>query len=136
MHAPFSEPQKQAAPPSPPAPVLLQPAVRLVRQRAFDHVGIQCWLEVVLAEGGPLGEAELFHAFQRAGRLAAQALEQGFDLVGDLIADLVGRSGLPQCHSCPRGPRLTLDETHAGVAAASHSAIHARHCWSCLDLCR
>ena len=80
----------------PSAPVLLQPTVRLVGQRALDHAGVERGLEVVLAEGGAVGKAQLFHEFQRAGRLRSQALQQGLDLVGDLIADLVGRVGLTQ----------------------------------------
>jgi hypothetical protein len=39
------------------APVFLQAAVRFVRQGALDHPGIQRGLEVVLAKGGPVGEA-------------------------------------------------------------------------------
>lgn len=49
-----------------------------------------------MAECGAMGKVQLFHEFQGAGGLRSQALQQGLDLVGDLIADLVGRTGLAQ----------------------------------------
>ena len=41
-----------------------------------------------------MGKAQLFHEFQGAGGLCSQALQQGLDLIADLIADLVGRARL------------------------------------------
>lgn len=41
-----------------------------------------------------MGETEFFHAGQGGARLFGQTFEQGFDLVADLIALLVGGSYL------------------------------------------
>ena len=84
----------------PSAPVLLQPTVRLVGEPALDQAGVDHGLEVILAEGGAVGKAQLFPEFQRAGGLRSQALQQGLDLVG--------RAGLAQ--RLQQGGEEELDE--------------------------
>ena len=66
--------------------------MRFVRQRSFYQVPIQRRLQVVFAEGGPVGKPRLLHARQRGEWSISQALEQRFYLV----ANLAGGCGLIQ----------------------------------------
>ena len=47
-------------------------------------------MEVIGAERGAVRELETVHALDRTKRLGLERFEQGFDLVAELVADLVG----------------------------------------------
>lgn len=47
-------------------PIFLQPAVRLVRNGAFDELGLEGWVEVVFSEGFSMRKLELLHAVSGA----------------------------------------------------------------------
>jgi hypothetical protein len=65
--------------------VFLEAAVGIVRVGAGDEVGGEGWVEIIAAEGGAVGEAEALHDFGGAEGGVAEAVEKGFDLVGDLV---------------------------------------------------
>jgi len=74
----------------------LEAAVRLVRDRALDKTCGEGGIEVVGAEGGAMGKLEAGHALNRAEGLVFHHLEQCGDLIGELVADLVGAGNFPQ----------------------------------------
>ncbi len=76
--------------------ILLEAAVRLVRDCALDKTCGEGWIEVVGAEGGAMGKLEAGHALYRAEGLVFHHLEQRFDLIGELVADLVGAANISQ----------------------------------------
>jgi len=69
--------------------IFLEAAVGFVRNGSFDEAGFQSRVEVVFTKGGAMGETEGFHAVCCAERSVFQDLEEFFDLVAHLVADLV-----------------------------------------------
>lgn len=75
-----------------PETVFLQAAVGFFGNGAFDEAGCQGGVKVVGAEGGTVGKLELGHGLQCAARAGFECAEEPCDLIGDLVADLVGFS--------------------------------------------
>lgn len=76
--------------------VFLEAALGFFGDGVFDEAGGEGGIEVVGAEGGAVGKLEALHAIQGGQGFLAEHREEGGDLVGDLIADLVGASDLMQ----------------------------------------
>lgn len=88
--------------------VFLEAALWLSGNRVFDETCGEGRAEVVGAESGTVGELELFHAFQGGQRFPAEHRQEGGDLIGDLVADLIGSGGFTK--SGEEGLKQEFDE--------------------------
>lgn len=99
----------------------MQAAVGFFRKRALDQTGIHGRLQVVLAQGWAVGQAQFLHAGQSGQWLFDQTLQQSLDLVADLIAHLVGGSRFEQ--GLQQGREQEFDEGRGLARLSSPSSI-------------
>ena len=99
--------------------ILLQPAVRLVRNGPLDQAGAQGRIQVNLAEVLTIGQSQSPHQFAaRESFPEIQYLHQGFDLRGDLRGDLTEK-----CHLNTTGPFLKGGFSQSRLRATGQNLV-------------
>ena len=77
--------------------VFLEATSGLLRDGEFDEPGLFGGVKVVSAEIRTVGELETLHTIEGAEGGFVEAVKEVYDLVGHLVADLVGSGGVPEC---------------------------------------